>query len=135
MNKSRRISFLIMAALLVLIGVFHLGVLLLTALFGYFALQALSFRRNKTIGVVLYLIVIIGVGFGLFVFSKRAYRTLPKIADETIPKLVDYADHKGIDLGFSNSSEAKKKALDTVQEKLTSISHYAREALFQLALL
>src|SRR6185503_4286442 len=58
MNKSRRISFLIMAALLVLIGVFHLGVLVLTAMFGYFALQGLSFRRNKTIGVVLYLIVI-----------------------------------------------------------------------------
>ena len=37
MNKSKRISYVIIAALLVLIGWLHLGTLVLTAVFGYFA--------------------------------------------------------------------------------------------------
>ena len=56
MSKPAHISYVIMVALLVLIGWFHLGVLVLTALFGYFALQQFSFGRSKFLGVALYII-------------------------------------------------------------------------------
>ncbi len=84
-SKSTRISYGIMAGLLILIGIFHLGTLVLTAFFGYFALQQFSFGRSKILGVLLYLVAVVAIGFSLFAFSKQAYRTLPKIADDTIP--------------------------------------------------
>ena len=49
MSQATRISYGIMAALLAVAGVFHLGTLVLTAVFGYFALEQLSFGRKKAL--------------------------------------------------------------------------------------
>ena len=50
MNLQTRISYVIMAVLLVLVGWLHLGVLVLTSLFGYFAIQQFSFGRSRLLG-------------------------------------------------------------------------------------
>src|SRR5438445_11345546 len=100
MTQSARISYVIMAALLVLIGWLHLATLVLTAFFGYFALNLLSFGRSKVLAVVLYLILVAAIGYGLFYFSRQAYKTLPAIAEETIPKVTEYAEQQGIELPF-----------------------------------
>jgi hypothetical protein len=62
MSKSTRISYAIMAVLLVFIGWFHLGTLVLTSLFGYFALRLFSFGRSKALGVALYVVVVTVIG-------------------------------------------------------------------------
>jgi predicted PurR-regulated permease PerM len=134
MNHPRRISYVMMAALLVFIGWFHLGVLVLTAFFGYFALEKFSFGRSKILGVILYLVVIAGIGCGLFVFSHRAYKALPEIAERTIPAVVDFAEGKGIQLPFSDYASLKTTALAEVKDKAANVGRYAREAVFQSAL-
>ncbi len=55
MNQPTRISYGIMAGLLVLIGFFHLGTLVLTALFGFFALRIFSLGRSKWLGLTVYI--------------------------------------------------------------------------------
>ena len=69
MTQPTRISYGIMVVLLVLIGWFRLGTLVLTVLFGYFALRLFSFERSKTLGVMLYLFAVVSIGYGLFYFS------------------------------------------------------------------
>ena len=59
MSKPARISYVIMAIVLLLIGWLHLGTLVLTVLFGYFALRQFSFGRSKLLGVVLYLVAVV----------------------------------------------------------------------------
>ena len=135
MNKPKRISYVIMALLLVLIGWLHLGTLVLTAVFGYFALELFSFRRSKTVGVAIYLIAVVGIASGLFFFSRQAYKTLPKIADETIPAVVGYAEKKGIELPFTDYASLKQVALDEVKDRVANLGRYATEAFFQMALL
>lgn len=56
MSAAARISYLFVAVILLLVGWLHLSTLLLTVLFGYFALQRLSFGRSKALGVTLFLI-------------------------------------------------------------------------------
>ena len=85
MSQSARISYVIMAVLLLLIGWLHLGTLILTVLFGYFALQQFSFGRSKLLGVALYLIAVIAIGWGLFYFSRQAYVTAPKLPKRRFP--------------------------------------------------
>src|SRR2546425_1119424 len=102
MNLQIRISFVIMAVLLVLIGWLHLGVLVLTSLFGYFAIQRFTFGRSRALGMSLYIIAVVAIGFGMYQFGKRAYRELPEIADTTIPAVVDYANKNGIELPFTD---------------------------------
>lgn len=135
MTMPTRISYGIMVVLLVLIGWLHLGTLVLTTLFGYFALRFFSFGRSKTLGVALYLIAVVAVGCGLLYFSKRAYTTLPKIADETIPAVVNYAKTHNIVLPFSDYDSASDYARKQVKERIASFGQYVRTAAFQIALL
>jgi predicted PurR-regulated permease PerM len=134
MTNPRHISYLMMALSLVLIGWFHLGALVLTVFFGYFALEKFSFGRSKILGLLIYIVVVVGIGCGLFVFSYRAYKALPEIADRTIPAVVEFAEKKGIELPFSDYASLRTTALAKVKDKVANVSHYAREAIFQTAL-
>ena len=86
-----------MAVLLVLSGWLHLGTLVLTSLFGYFALQVFSFGRSKFLGITIYAVAVVLIGSGTFYFSRQAYLTLPEIAEKTIPAVASYAEKQGID--------------------------------------
>jgi predicted PurR-regulated permease PerM len=135
MTKSTRISYVIMAALLVLVGWLHLATLLLTALFGYFALRLFSFGRSKLLGVILYVIAVVAIGYGLVFFSHQAYKKLPEIAEITIPAVVNFAEKQGIEPPFKDYASLKREALNEVQERIANVGRYAREAVLQLAML
>jgi predicted PurR-regulated permease PerM len=132
MNQPARISYAIMAALLVLVGCFQLGTLVLTALFGFFALQLFSFGRSRLLGVGLYVVVVLLIGWGLFYFSRQAYLTLPKIAETAIPAVATYAEKKGIELPFTDYASLKLEAVGKVKKDIASIGRHAGEAAFKL---
>jgi predicted PurR-regulated permease PerM len=134
MSHSLRNSYITMAVFLVLIGVFHIGVLVITAFFGYFALEKFSFGRSKILGLIIYLVVIAAIGCGLFIFSKRAYKALPEIAERTISDVGEFAEKKGIQLPFSDYASLKSAALAEVKDKAANVGRYAREAAFQFAM-
>jgi predicted PurR-regulated permease PerM len=133
MSKSARISYGIMAVLLVLIGWLHLGMLMLTSLFGYFALRQFSFGRSKLLGVALYLLAVTAIAYGLFSFSRQAYKQLPEIADQTIPAVVGFAERKGIELPFTDYASLKTVAINEVKESVANFGRYARAAAFGFA--
>ncbi len=135
LTTSARISFGIMAVLLVLIAWLHLGTLVLTAMFGYFAMQLFSFGRSKTLGVVVYLVAVVAIATGLIFFSKQAYKTLPEIADTTIPAVVNFAERQGIELPFTDYASLKTMVQQEVGERLTNVGTYARTAAVHLAML
>ena len=137
MTQSARISYGIMVVLLVLIGWLHMATLLLTVLFGYFALRLFSFGRSKILGVLLYVIVVVGIGYGLYFFASQVYKNniLPDIVDQTIPAVVNFAEKQGIELPFTDYADLKTLAVTAVNERLGRIGAYAREATLQLAML
>ena len=135
MSQPARISYVIVAMLVALVGLLHLGTLALTTLFGYFALRQFSFGRGKALGVAIYIIAVTAIGYGLFYFSRQAYKTLPEIADTTIPAVVNFAEKQGIELPFTDYASLKTVALSEVKEKISHVGHYVRAAAFQIAML
>ncbi len=135
MIKPARVSYLIMAVLLVLIGWLHLGTLVLTALFGYFAIRQFSFGRSKMLGFSLYVIAVLGIGSGLFYFSRQVYVALPDIAENTIPAVVDFAEKQHVELPFSDYASLRMVALNEVRERVSNLGIYLREATVQIAML
>lgn len=133
MSLPTRISYVIMAVLLVLIGWLHLGTLVLTSFFGYFAIQKFSLGRSRLLGLALYIIAVAGIGYGFYEFSKQAYLTLPKIADTTIPAVVEYAEKQHVELPFTDYASLKVVALAEVKDRLANVGRYARSAVFELA--
>ena len=69
MNKPQRLSFLIMAVLLLAAGWLRMSTLLLTALFCYFALRQLSFKKSKLLGVSLFAVLVLGSFVTIAVFA------------------------------------------------------------------
>jgi predicted PurR-regulated permease PerM len=135
MSKPARISYAIIALLLALVGMLHLATLALTTLFGYFALRRFSFGRSKVLGVTIYVIAVAAIGYGLFFFSKKAYKTLPEIADTTIPAVVNFAEKQKIELPFTDYASLKTLALSEVKDKVANVGRYARAAVLQFAML
>jgi predicted PurR-regulated permease PerM len=133
MSKSTRISYVIMAAALVLIGWLHLGVLVLTTLFGYFALQKFSLGRSKYLGVAIYLVTVTAMGFGMVYFSRVAYVTLPEIAEKTIPAIVGYAEKKGVELPFTDFASLKAMAMSEAKEGIAELGRHLRNAVMDFA--
>lgn len=111
--------------MLLLVGWLHMATLLLTVLFSYFALQQLSFRRWKWPAVIIFLLLVSGLASGMYFFVKQAFIELPKIAETTIPKVIDFAEKQGVELPFSDYSSLKKMALGTVAEESANLGKYA----------
>ena len=135
MTQSKRISYVIMAVLLVMIGWLRMPTLILTAFFGYFALNFLSFGRSKALAITLYFIAVLAIGYGLYFFSKQAYRTMPEIAETTIPAVVNFAESNKIELPFTDYASAKTLAIQEVKDRVSNLGRYAREVALQLAML
>jgi predicted PurR-regulated permease PerM len=132
MSQPTRISYAIMAALLVLIGCFHLGTLMLTVLFGFFALQVFSFGRSKFLGLALYVIAVALITWGMFYFTRQAYQALPEIARTTIPAVTDFAQKCDVVLPFTDYASLKEVAIEEVKQNVAGAGRHAREAGFQL---
>jgi predicted PurR-regulated permease PerM len=135
MTTPARISYVLMAVLLVLIGWLHLATLVFTSLFGYFALRLFSFGRSKLLGVVLYVIAVTAISFGLYHFSKQAYKTFPKIVETTIPAVTEYAEKQGVELPFTDYASLRTLAMNEAKERVANFGRYARNALVEFAML
>lgn len=120
-----------MAALLVLIGSLHLGTLVLSALFGFFALRVFSLGRSKFLGLALYVVVVSVISWGLYYFSKQAYQTFPKIAETTIPAVAEFAGRQGIELPFTDYAGLKTVVLTEMKEDVAGAGRHAREVAFK----
>jgi predicted PurR-regulated permease PerM len=131
MSQPTRISYVIMAALLVLIGCFHLGTLMLTAFFGFFALQLFSFGRSKILGLTLYAVAVALIGWGMIHFTRQAYLALPKIAETTIPAVTEFAEKQGIALPFTDYASLKLLALEEVKQDVAGAGRHARATAFK----
>ena len=128
----RRLSYIFMAMMLLLIGSLHMTTLLITTLFAYFALRQFSFGRSKPLGLVIFTVVIIGVFYGVVYFSKQAYVAFPRIAETTIPAVVGFAEKQGIELPFTDSASLRQLLLNEARDRFTNIGRYARDVTFLL---
>ncbi len=135
MANPARISFALMALVLILAGALHLGTLVLAILFGYFVLRKFNFGGRKLVALALYLIVVAGIGCGLVIFVRRAYVVLPEVAEKTVPAVIRLAHEQGIELPFQDYGSLKAIVLREIPGALDDMGHYAQLAVREVALL
>ncbi len=128
MQKPPVISFIVFAALLVLVAVLHLATPFLAALFCYLALTKLAFGQRKWLAVTLFLILIAAVFVGFVFFFKRALVVLPEIVETAIPIVVRFAAQHGIELPFTDVDSLRAVALDSVRDAMGQLGNYVKIA-------
>jgi predicted PurR-regulated permease PerM len=132
MTSAARISYAFIAGVIVLAGATHLATPLVALLFSYFALRKLRFSRNRWISLALFLILVAFVLYGFGWLVTQAVVALPKIAAESIPPLITYAQNHGFELPFSDLESLKVAILDVAKDEFLFVGTFARAASRQL---
>ena len=124
-----RISYGVLAATLLLVGIFHLGPPLLVLLFSYFALRQLHrLTKAKWIALVLFLVLVLGVAAFAAYFMRAAILALPDVADTSIPSASAWAQKRQIELPFTDFDSLRDAVVDQLKQEahyLESVAHFA----------
>jgi predicted PurR-regulated permease PerM len=131
MSRAARLSYFFIVAVIVLAGVTHLATPLITVLFSYFGLRKLNFIRRKWLAVSLFLVIVLGILYGFGFLIRHAFIALPKIAAESIPPFIAYAQSHGIELPFSDVESLKAATFDVIKDEFLFVGNFARTATTQ----
>ena len=138
MIQPARISYGLLALMLVLVGWLHLATPLLAVLFSYFVLSRLRFARSKWVAVGLFLVILLGIAYGTARFINKAVVDLPEIAERSVPTVIAWAQSHGVQLPFTDLDSLKALGVDTVKEQvhyLRNFANFARGATTQFVFL
>ncbi len=133
MSLPSRLSYAFIALLIIAAGWLKLATPLVTVLFCFFALHVLSFGGRKWLGISLFLIVLMGSGVGFFFFFKQTIVAVPRIAETTIPVVLEWAEKQNFQLPFTDYASLRTLAIDTVEQEFRGVGKYAGVALIQFA--
>jgi predicted PurR-regulated permease PerM len=131
-TKQARWSYILLAVTLVLIGYLQLGGPFLVLLFSYLVLNRLGrFIPNKWLTLAVFILVVVGIGYTAIHFTRNAINVLPKIADNSIPSAIQWAEEHNLNLPFEDFEGLKATAMTTVKEQakyLGDFANFARHA-------
>ena len=133
MTLPTRLSYGFIALLLVAAGWLHLATPLVTVFFCYFALHVLAWGGRKWLAVALFLILLTGLGVGFYWFIRQTIQAMPKIAETTIPVVLEWAEKRGVELPFSDYASLRQLALGEVKERFAGLGRHAGAAAIEIA--
>jgi len=132
MSTQTRISYLILALTLLLVGLLQLGAPLLALFFSYFVLTKLSrFIPNKWVTLAVFILLVAAIGYTAGHFIRAAINALPKIADKSIPSAIAWAEDHDLNLPFTDFEGLKAHAMTTIKDQaryLGDFANFARHA-------
>src|SRR5712691_10303527 len=136
MITPTRLSYVVLAATIILAGLLHLGVPLLVVLFSYFALRQLYFlTKRKWLAVILFGVVVAGIATAAVFLTRAAVLALPDVADTSIPSASAWAQKRQIELPFTDFESLRRVVIDALQQEahyLRSVAHFARSTVTTL---
>ena len=127
-NRPIYISYIFLAATLVVVGWLHLATPLLTVLFCFFVIKKLHFTRAKIPALILFLCVVTLAFYGFVIFAKHSLKGLPEIAERSLPKVIEYAQSKSIELPFEDIESLKTLVIDWTRHSVRYLGNFAKLA-------
>lgn len=122
MTSSKRNSYILLGAVLVLAGWGGLGTLLITTLFCYFVLNKLTVLRYKWLTISAYIAIVTVVGALMIYFVDHAAKTLPKVFATAVPLIIQFASDHGMELPFTDMISLKAFTMDYAKNELQFLS-------------
>ncbi|MBI1840269.1 MAG: AI-2E family transporter [Verrucomicrobia bacterium] len=133
--NPRRISFALVLLVLLLLPVLQMATAMLTILFASFVLRRLAFGGRKWLSIVLFTGIVCLIGYAFGEFARRAAHALPSVADESIPKIIAFAEQRGVDLPFDDAKEFRTMVGSEVQKRFAEVTNFAKLATKEVVIL
>lgn len=131
-TNPTRVSFLMIAGLLLLAPALHLTTPLLTILLSSFALRKFDVWGVRWVSVSVFVCAVCLISFSFAVFARNAARALPRVAEESIPKVIQLANEQNIDLPFDDVNSLETLAKKELSERLGELTNFAKFATKEL---
>jgi predicted PurR-regulated permease PerM len=132
MTNQARLSYAVLAVTLILVGLLQLGAPFLALLFSYFVLTKLSrFIPNKWVTLAVFILVVAALTYTAGHFIRAAIAALPKIADNSIPAAITWAQEHNLELPFTDFEGLKATAMDRIKDEahyLGDLANFFRHA-------
>src|SRR5438046_3207154 len=129
MTTPARLSYGVLALVLILADFLHLGAPLLAMLFSYFALRQLFLlTKRKWIALILFVVLAAAIAAGAAYFTRATLLALPDVADTSIPSASAWAQQRQIELPFTDFESLKTVVIDTLKQEahyLRNVAHFA----------
>src|SRR6266704_4556822 len=123
MTTPARLSYGVLALVLILADFLHLGAPLLAMLFSYFALRQLFLlTKRKWIALILFVVLAAAIAAGAAYFTRATLLALPDVADTSIPSASAWAQQRQIELPFTDFESLKTVVIDMLKQE----AHYLR---------
>ena len=122
------------AGMLLLAPALHLTTPLLTILLSTFALRKFDLWGKRQLSVIVFICAVCLISFGFIIFTRNAARALPRVAEESIPKLIALANERNIDLPFDDISSLETLAKKEVSERFGELTNFAKFATKELVI-
>jgi predicted PurR-regulated permease PerM len=90
--QFRYLGYWLVFLMLLAAGWLDLATPLLAVLFSYFTLTKLRYGHNKVFPTVAFIILVLGISYMFGYFIKQAIDSLPKVFEESYPKILAYAE-------------------------------------------
>jgi Predicted permease len=132
MTKQTRWSYAVLAITLVLVGLLQLGTPLLALLFSFFVLTKLGrYIPYKWVTLAVFILIVAAISYTAGHFIRAAIHALPKIADNSVPSAIAWAEEHNLDLPFEDFEGLKATAMTTIKDQakyLGDFANFARHA-------
>jgi predicted PurR-regulated permease PerM len=129
MITPTRLSYGVLVATIVLVGVLHLGAPLLFVLFSYFALRQLFFlTKRKWVALILFVVVVAGISVGAVFLTRAAILALPDMADTSIPSASAWAQKRQIELPFTDFESLRQAVVNALGQEADYLRNVAKFA-------
>jgi predicted PurR-regulated permease PerM len=133
--QTRFLGYWLLFLVLFLATWLNLETPLLTILFSIFALEKLRFIRRKWLAVCLFVVLVCSIFYLFAWFIKQSVDALPKLVEESVPKIVAYVESKGVKLPFEDVGQLKSQSISWVQSQLGYLGNFAKLATKEFAFL
>ena len=125
-----RLSYVVLAATIILAGLLHLGAPLLVVLFAYFALRQFYFlTKRKWLALILFGVVVVGIAAAAAFLTRAAILALPDVADTSIPSASAWAQKRQIELPFTDFESLRQVVIDALGQEanyLRNVANFAK---------
>ncbi len=126
MTNQSRLSYAVLATTLILVGLLQLGAPFLALLFAYFVLTKLSrFIPYKWVTLAVFILVVAALAYTAGHFIHAAIQALPKIADNSIPSAIAWAQDHDLDLPFTDFESLKATAISSIKDEAHYLGDFA----------
>jgi predicted PurR-regulated permease PerM len=123
------ISYIFFAATIILVAWLHLATPLLTVLFCYFLIRKLYIARSKALALILFFFVTVLSFYAFVIFVRHALKGLPEIVENSIPKVMAYAEQHQIELPFEDDfNSVKAWVMEKIRHQVGYLGNFAKLA-------